>query len=1307
MKAEDVVVGIAVPGRSQKRLCGIPGVTINVLPVRLTIDDKAAIGELVLQASRSARDAVQHQRYRYSDIRADLELPDGMRLFGLTIDGLSAAETAQFDDCVAITHELSKGIVDGLSIGMHEQGEDGGIELVLNANPDLYNAEAVTSIAHHFKNILRYLTKASPAGYEAQPTGAASVTLPELFVAQAGRAPDAVAVVSGGVWLSYGVLAERAGRLAGWLRGAGAGPETVVGLCLPGGADMVTGILAVWLAGAAYLPVDPGYPAERVAFMLADSRAAVVVGRRGLAEGLGGVLAAGGGQVVWLDDVVAGAAVGGVVPVFAAGGLAAYVMYTSGSTGRPKGVVVTHRGLVSYVAAVAGRVGLGEPGGRYALLQAAATDFGNTVLFTSLVSGGVVHVPGPGAVTDPVAVAGLVARCGIDYLKVTPSHLAALAAGVGLGGLVPGRVLVLGGEAAAPGWAGELVAVAGERAVVNHYGPTESTVGVVTARLGSDVLAGGVVPIGRPLPNVRALVLDGWLGPVPAGVTGELYVAGVQLARGYLGRPGLTGERFVACPFGVGGERMYRTGDLARWTAGGQLVFAGRGDDQVKVRGFRVEPGEVEAVLAACPGVAQAVVVARENTPGDNRLAAYVVPAGGVAGGGVELAGVVRGFAAGGLPDFMVPAAVVVLDVLPLTGNGKVDRAALPAPDYTAAGSGGRRQATVREEIVCAAFAQVLGLDEVGPEDDFFALGGHSLLAMRLVSKIRVMLGAELAVRAVFEAPAPAGLAALIEQAGPARAALRPRERPERVPLSFAQQRVWFLAQLEGPSATYNIPMVLRLAGDLDVAALAAALADVAGRHEVLRTVFPAVDGQPCQRVLDPAEVSWELPVTEVAEQDLAGVIAAVTGQPFDLAADVPLRVRLLRTGPAVHVLVVVIYHIAFDGWSMAPLTRDLSAAYAARCRGAAPQWLPLPVQYSDYALWQREVLGSEDDPGSLLAAQVEYWRGVLAGAPEELALPVDRRRPAVPSHSGHMVPLEVPAGLHQDLAMVARASGVTMFMVVHAALAVLLSRLGAGEDIPVGAAVAGRADVALDELAGFFVNTLVLRTDLSGDPSFAGLLGRVRECGLGALDHQDVPFERLVEVLAPARSLARNPLFQVMLTVQNNTPGNLELAGLRADGLASGLTAARHDLAFAVAETFAGDGRPAGLRGSVMVAADLFDPATAKLIAQRLVRVLALVVADPLAAVHRVQVLDAAEREQVLAGWNDTAVVVPAAGVGELFAARAGVCPDAVAVVCGDAAVSYGELDAAAGRWPGCWPRGVRGLSRWSRWRWNVPWSW
>ncbi len=815
---------------------------------------------------------------------------------------------------------------------------------------------------------------------------------------------------------------------------------------------------------------------------------------------------------------------------------------------------------------------------------------------------------------------------------------------------------------------------------------------------------GGPPPIGGPIANTRVFVLDGWLSPVPAGVAGELYVAGAGLARGYAGRAGLTGERFVACPFGAG-ERMYRTGDVAKWAAGGQLVFAGRADEQVKIRGFRVEPGEVEAVLAAHPQVARAVVVVREDSPGDRRLAAYVVPAaggdggapgdsdsaagddgagaGGAAGG---LAGVVREFAAGRLPGYMVPAVVVVVAGLPLTASGKVDRRALPVPEYGGAGAG-RGPVTVREEILCAVFAEVLGVPAAGPEDDFFALGGHSLLAVRLVSRVRVVLGAELAVRELFEAPTPAGLAARLERAGPARAVLAARVRPARVPLSFAQQRLWFLAQLEGPSAAYHIPVAVRLAGDLDAAALEAALGDVLARHEVLRTVFPVAGGQPYQRVLGAGELGWALPAGPVAGADLAAVIGGVAAEPFDLAGEIPVRARLLRLGPGEHVLVLVLHHIAGDGWSMGPLARDVSVAYAARRAGGAPGWAPLPVQYADYAIWQRELLGSEDDPGSLLAGQVGYWRGALAGVPAELALPADRPRPAVPSHRGHTAVLEVPAGLHEQVAALARAQGVTVFMVLQAALAVLLGRLGGGDDIPVGTAVAGRTDEALDELVGFFVNTLVLRTGLSGDPSFAEVLRRVREAGLGALDHQDVPFERLVELLAPERSLARHPLFQVTLTLQNTAAVMVDLPGSAAAGpgpgdlLSGAASPARFDLDISVSEVFGPGGRPAGLAGPVIVAADLFDPGAAGVFAGRLVRVLEGVTADPLVRLHAVPVLSQREREQVVSGSNDTAREVPAGTLPGLFEVQAARTPDAVAVIGDCRRCRYEELDVRAGR--------------------------
>ncbi|MGC1285766.1 MAG: condensation domain-containing protein, partial [Streptosporangiaceae bacterium] len=532
-----------------------------------------------------------------------------------------------------------------------------------------------------------------------------------------------------------------------------------------------------------------------------------------------------------------------------------------------------------------------------------------------------------------------------------------------------------------------------------------------------------------------------------------------------------------------------------------------------------------------------------------------------------------------------------------------------------------------------------LGLDQVRPDDNFFDSGGHSLLATRLVSRIRDVLGAELPVRTVFEAPSPAALAGRLASAGPGRPGLMAMPRPALLPLSFAQQRLWFLDQMEGPSATYNIPVALQLAGDLDVAALRAALGDVLERHEVLRTIFPTSGGEPYQQILPTAEVGTVLATATGATggtDEIAGQVAAISAEPFDLAVQVPVRARLLATGPGAHVLVVVLHHIAGDGWSMGLLARDLSVAYAARRAGHAPEWTRLPMQYADYALWQRELLGAETDPDSLVSRQMAYWQRQLDGIPEELELPADRPRPAVASHRGHAVPVRVPAAVHQGLGALARAQGVTLFMVLQAALAVLLSRLGAGTDIPVGSPVAGRTDEALDDLVGFFVNTLVLRTDTSGDPSFADLLARVRDTSLAALEHQDVPFERLVEVLAPTRSLARHPLFQVNLTLQNTTAARLSLPGLEATPLPVSHAPARFDLNLAVTEVLDSRGQAAGLDGSLTAAADLFDPVTAGRIAEWFGRVLAVVAADPQVRVRRIQIMSSAQHQQVVSGWND-----------------------------------------------------------------------
>ena len=1298
----DIPVGSAVAGRTDEALDELVGFFVNTLVLRTDLTGDPTVEQLLERVRESWLGALEHQDVPFERLVGDLAPDRSLArhpLFQVMLTlqniGTAAARAAGLPGITAtpVPANLAQARFD-LDIGVSEMtgpdGRPGGLRGVVTAAADLFDEDTAQAIAVRLGRVLAAVA-AGPqarlhqvavleaaeraqllAGWNDTAAPVPAGTVPELIAAQAARIPDAVAVVCGGAALSYGELDARAGRLGRYLRQAGAGPESVVGLCLQRGPQMVTAIVAVWRAGAAYLPLDPGYPPARLAAMLAGSRAGLLAGT---GEALGEV-PAGRVRVIELDDRAVAAQIAQLAPepvVPVPGGGLAYVIFTSGSTGAPKGVQASHGGLGNLAAAQIDRFAVAA-GDRVLAFAAAGFDASVSELVMALGAGAVLVVPRAGRLLAGGELAGLAARQGVTHLTVPPAVLAGLEPGA-LGTVA---TLVAAGEALD----GELAArwQTGRR-LINAYGPTEAT---VCAAMTGPLQGSGPPPIGTPMVNTRSYVLDGWLGPVPAGVTGELYIAGAGLARGYVGRAALTAERFIACPFESPGERMYRTGDLARWTPDGQLVFAGRADDQVKIRGFRIEPGEVEAVLAACPGVARAAVTVREDTPGDRRLAAYLTPAAGDGQDLSVLAEAAREHAAARLPEHMVPAAIVVLPELPLTPGGKVDRKALPAPGQAVGIPGGRDPATVEEEILCGIFADVLGLERVGPEDDFFALGGHSLLAVRLASRVRAVLGTELAVRTVFEAPTAAGLAVRLAAAGPARAPLTARERPQLVPLSFAQQRLWFIAQLEGPSALYNVPVALRLTGELDAGALAAALADVAGRHEVLRTVFPADGGQPCQQVLDPAGLQWGLEAVPVSADQLAGVVAQICAEPFDLAVQVPLRARLLRLGADQHVLVVVIHHIATDGWSAGPLARDLSVAYAARRQGQAPGWAPLPVQYADYAIWQRDLLGDPDDPESLLSGQVAWWRQALAGMPEELALPADRPRPPVPSHHGITVPLAVPGPVHAGLAALARGQGVTMFMVVQAALAVLLARLGAGTDIPVGSGVAGRTDEALDELVGFFVNTLVLRTDLTGDPSVEQLLGRVRESWLGALEHQDVPFERLVEVLAPDRSLGRHPLFQVLLTLQNTgtaAAGAAGLPGITATPMAATLAQARVELSVAVWEVTSGDGRPGGLRGVVTAAADLFDEDTAQAIAVRLGRVLAAVAAGPQARLHQVAVLEAAERAQLLAGWNDTAAPVPAGTVPELIAAQAARIPDAVAVVCGGVHVSYGELDARAGR--------------------------
>jgi amino acid adenylation domain-containing protein/non-ribosomal peptide synthase protein (TIGR01720 family) len=716
-----------------------------------------------------------------------------------------------------------------------------------------------------------------------------------------------------------------------------------------------------------------------------------------------------------------------------------------------------------------------------------------------------------------------------------------------------------------------------------------------------------------------------------------LYIGGVVLARGYFERADLTAERFTADPFGPAGARMYRTGDMARWNSDGQLVYAGRVDDQVKLRGFRIELGEIQAVIAGHPEVARAAVVVREDQPGDQRLVAYVV--GSVDG--------VREYVASRLPEYMVPSAFVALGELPLTVNGKLDRRALPAPDYSMDTPAGRGPRTDREEILCGLFAEILGLETVSIDDDFFRLGGHSLLATRLVSRIRTVLDTELPIRQMFDTPTVAGLVGYLDAASAAgvRRGVAPVvPRPERIPLSYAQQRLRFLQLLDGDSTAYNAPGALRLRGVLDREALRLALGDVVARHESLRTVFGQDEEGFTQRVLAPGDARVALDVREADEDGLPAELVAAARHRFDLAAEPPLRATLFALSEDEHVLLLLLHHIAGDGWSMRPLARDLAEAYTARVAGGgAPDWEPLPVQYADYSLWQREVLGSEDDPGSEISRQLGYWTGALAGLPEELALPADRERAADLSQRGGQVSFRVPAALHQELHALGGRTRASLFMVLQAALAGLLTRLGAGTDIPIGTPIAGRTDTAVEELVGFFANTLVLRTDTSGDPAFTELVERVRERGLEAYAHQDLPFERLVEAVNPERSLARHPLFQVCLTLHSTDPRATVAEVARLPRLAVELERlpiedTKFDLNLELTERFDERGRPAGIVAELEFNSGLFEARTARSIGERYLRLLAAIAADPGLALSAVEVLDAAERAAVLEEWSGAA---------------------------------------------------------------------
>jgi len=1135
-----------------------------------------------------------------------------------------------------------------------------------------------------------------------------------LFEAAAARDPGAAAVSLAGDATSFAGLERRANAVAARLRAAGVGPESRVAVLMERGPELAAALLGVLKAGGAYVPIDPEYPAERTAWVLEDSGAVAVLTHAAARDRLPAtdvsVL-----DVAEIDPALAE----GWTPADVPADALAYVIYTSGSTGRPKGVGVTHRALVAHNRAIAGLLELTETD-RVAQVASIGFDISVEEIFPTWAAGAAVafrpaevHGLGEGFLRWIEAERITVLNLPTAFWDAWTGEMAA--SGAPLPACV--RTVVVGGEKARPATLEQWRHAASEDVRwINSYGPTETTVTATAWEPRGD--ADGEIPIGTPIDGWTAQVLDDALRPVAEGEPGELCIGGAGVGRGYLGRAALTAERFVPdAAAETPGARMYRTGDRVRWAESAKvreyesalgtsarvreyesalepregdptfalshsrtfaLQFLGRLDDQVKVGGFRVEPGEVEAVLAAHPEVARAAVVARDDGNGRTRLVGYVVARPGSAADAGEL----RRWLRARLPPYMVPSALVPLDALPLSAHGKVDRRALPAPaalepaaepDGTGAGDLGGALAEIWREV--------LGTPRVDAGDDFFDLGGHSLLGMQVLSRVRQRWGVELPVRALFDAPTLAGLAARIDAARAEPAApqppLRPVRRDEPLPLSFAQQRLWFLHQMEPQSPFYNIPGAVRLSGALDAAALRRALREIVRRHEALRTTFLAT-AEGAAQVVHPAPAEFDLPFHDLSAWargragDEARRLARVEAEtPFDLSRDRMLRAVLVRVAADEHLLVLNLHHVAGDGWSIGVLFRELAALYEAFAAGR-PSPLPAPaVQYADFAVWQREWL-KED----VLEAQLAYWRARLAGAPAVLELPTDRARPAEQSYRGAVTSFEVPAALAARLREAARREGATLFMVLLAGFDLLIHRLSGRDDVVVGSPIAGRVRREVETLIGFFVNTMALRTDLSGDPTAAELIGRVREATLEAYAHQDLPFERVVEELQPERTLSRNPLFQVAFALQNVAMEPVDAPGLRLrlEEVDSGTS--KFDMFLEMLE------EGAGLRGNLEYATDLWEPETVARMVALFLRLLEALAGDPARTVGRAALLEADEADAQVHGWNRTARPYPRdASVHAVFAERAAESPASVALRWDGGEMTYGELDVRANR--------------------------
>ncbi|WP_332875819.1 non-ribosomal peptide synthetase [Massilia sp. S19_KUP03_FR1] len=1295
----DMVLGMPLTARHNERMRRVPAMVANAMPLRLALAAALPLAELIGQVGAQMRQVLRHQAYRYEHLRADLNLLGSHRQLFTSVINIEAFDyDFHFNGVAATPRNLSNGTAEDLGIFLYERGNGKDLQIDFDANPALYSA---ATLAGHQERLLGFIGAllADPTQNVGQVAllrederarllhvwNGSAVTVPDttltaLLEQRAAASADAIALRCEGEPTTYAQLHRRANQLARLLLARGAGPGTVVAIAVPRSLELMVALLATLKTGAAYLPLDPDYPADRLAFMLDDARPVCVLTAGAAAAQLDAQLASNAAPLLALDR----AATITLLDACAEHALTdaersaplqplhtAYLIYTSGSTGRPKGVLVSHQAIVNRLLWMQDRYGLGADD---RVLQKTPSSFDVSVweFFWPLIEGATLVMARPGGHRDAHYLAALVAAEAITTIHFVPSMLALFLLEPATPACTSLRRVICSGEALAPALQTQFQQRLGCE-LHNLYGPTEAAVDVTHWQCGA-ALGEERVPIGYPIWNTQLYVLDDALQPVPVGVGGELYLAGTGLAQGYLGRALLTAERFVANPHGAPGSRMYRSGDLARWRADGSLDYLGRADQQVKLRGFRIEPGEIEAVLLGHPGVAQAAVVAREDHPGEQRLVAYVVGAAGADPAPL------RALLAAALPEYMVPSAFVQIAALPLGPSGKLDRKALPAPERQAANAYTAPR-TPTERTLATMWSEALHVERIGVDDNFFELGGHSLMIVQLMSMIRQHFMIELPVDTLFQVSTIAGLAERLDQGAALRPSVMAMARPAQVPLSYAQNRLWLMNQLEDGNPAYNMPLALRLTGPLEHSALQAALADLVDRHEILRTIYPSASGLPHQQVLAGAAARPQLLASASSEEGIEAQLRQAAAYRFRLDCETPLRATLFRLEEDEHVLLLLTHHIAGDGASLLPLARDLSVAYGARCAGAAPDWLPLPVQYADYTLWQNALLGSEDDPASLASRQAAFWRDALRGLPEQLALPLDHARPATPSHRGGVVPLQIDRQLHAQLLQLAGEGQASLFMVLQALLAALLSRLGGGDDIAIGTPVAGRGDHVLDGLIGCFVNTLVLRTDTSGRPSLRDLLARVRVGNMAAYGQQELPFDRLVELLQPQRSRASHPLFQVMLGFQNSSRASFNMAGVAVTPQPVTIDTAKFDLSFILAEQRDADGLPAGIGGGIQYSSDLFEAGTVEAIAARLVRLLEEACAAPDTPLATLALLQPHERARVLADGHGATPALAVQSLAQMVERHAAMTPAATALVSEHGELSYAELNRKANR--------------------------